>query len=59
MFVALLTTVQVQLVDRALTDGLTDPLAISAQVLVPMAVGSAIVMAMLLIPVTRLRREAV
>ena len=57
MFVALLTTVQVQLVDRALTDGLTDPLAISAQELVPMAIGSAIVMALLLIPVTRLPRR--
>lgn len=57
MSVALLTTVQVQLVDRALADGLTDPLAVSARVLIPMAIGSAIVMAMLLIPVTRLRRR--
>lgn len=58
MSVALLTTVQVQLVDRALADGMTDPLAISAQVLVPMAIGSAIVMALLLIPVARLPRRA-
>ena len=56
--VALLTTVQVQLVNRALADGLTDPLAISSHVLVPMAIGSAIVMALLLIPVIRLPGRA-
>jgi hypothetical protein len=55
--VAVLTTVQVQLVDRALADGLTDPVEISTHVLVPMALASAVVMALLLVPISRLRRR--
>ena len=55
--VAVLTTVQVQLVQRALSEGLTDPLQISTQVLVPMAIGSAVVMAVLLIVVRRMRAQ--
>ncbi len=56
--VAVLTTVQVQLVSRALAEGLTDPVEISARVLVPMAIGSTVVIALLLIPITRLPHPA-
>ena len=57
MSVAVLTTVQVELVQRALAEGLADPLEISTRVLVPMAFGSAVVMVVLLIVVRRMRPQ--